>query len=150
MAAGVEGAAAGGEAAHVSVVRAAGGIPVRVGRNGLEVLLVHRPQYDDWSFPKGKCEPGESDEACALREVAEETGLVCALEAELPSTSYRDSRARAKRVRYWRLRVVAGELGFAHEVDGARWVSVAEAETLLTYERDLAVLRALAGPAPSG
>jgi 8-oxo-dGTP diphosphatase len=133
----------------MTIVRAAGGVPVRDTPAGRRVLVVHRPQYDDWSFPKGKCEPGESDEACALREVAEETGLVCALEAELPSTSYRDSRARAKRVRYWRLRVIAGELDFAHEVDGARWVSAAEAEALLTYERDLAVLRALAEPAPS-
>ncbi len=92
------------------------------------MLVVHRPQYDDWSFPKGKCEPGESDEACAVREVAEETGLRCALEAELPSTAYHDSRARPKRVRYWRLRVVGGSLDFAHEVDEARWVSAAEAE----------------------
>lgn len=147
MAAGLEDAAAGGQAALVTVVRAAGGIPVRVGPQGLEVLVVHRPQYDDWSFPKGKCEEGESDEGCALREVEEETGLVCALEDELPSTSYTDSRARPKRVRYWRLRVVAGDLGFVHEVDEARWVSAAEAEALLTYERDLDVLHALAEPA---
>ena len=90
----------------MTVVRAAGGIPVRDGRDGLEVLVVHRPQYDDWSFPKGKCEEGETDEACALREVQEETGLVCALERELPSTAYHDSRGRQKRVRYWRLRVL--------------------------------------------
>ena len=125
----------------MTVVRAAGGIPVRDGRDGLEVLVVHRPQYDDWSFPKGKCEPGESDEACAVREVAEETGLRCALEAELPSTAYHDSRARAKRVRYWRLRVVDGSLDYANEVDEARWVSPAEAETLLSYARDVDVLR---------
>jgi 8-oxo-dGTP diphosphatase len=143
----VEGAQARGEAAHVTVVRAAGGVPVRVTPDGLQVLVVHRPQYDDWSFPKGKCEPGESDEACAVREVAEETGLVCVLEAELPSTRYNDSRARPKRVRYWRLRVVDGDLDYAHEVDVARWVSATEAESLLTYERDLDVLRALVDPA---
>ena len=134
----------------MTVVRAAGGVPVRATRDGVEVLVVHRPQYDDWSFPKGKCEPGESDEACAVREVAEETGLLCALEAELPSTSYHDSRARPKRVRYWRLRVVDGRLDYAHEVDEARWVSAAEAESLLTYERDLDVLRALGDPAGPG
>ncbi len=145
MAAGMDGAAADGEAARVTVVRAAGGVPVRDTPYGRRVLIVHRPQYEDWSFPKGKCEPGETDEACALREVEEETGLVCALEDELPSTSYTDSKARPKRVRYWRLRVVAGDLGFAHEVDEARWSSVAEAEALLTYERDLEVLRALVG-----
>jgi 8-oxo-dGTP pyrophosphatase MutT (NUDIX family) len=145
VAAGLEGAAAGGEAARMTPVRAAGGVPVRDTSDGRRVLIVHRPQYDDWTFPKGKCEPGESDEACALREVAEETGLVCTLEEELPSTSYHDSKARPKSVRYWRLRVVGGELGFAHEVDDARWVSAAEAERTLTYERDLVVLRAVAG-----
>jgi len=127
----------------VSVVRAAGGVPVRDGGDGLEVLVVHRPQYDDWSFPKGKCDPGEPDEACALREVEEETGLVCELEQELASTSYRDTKGRPKVVRYWRLRVVGGALHFAHEVDAARWVSSAEAEALLSYSRDLDVLRAI-------
>ena len=126
----------------MSLVRAAGGVPVRETPDGLQVLLVHRPQYGDWSFPKGKCEPGESDETCAIREVEEETGLVCALEKELPSTSYTDSKDRPKRVRYWRLRIVGGELRFVHEADNARWVSAAEAEALLSYERDLAVLHA--------
>ena len=110
---------------------------------GLEVLVVHRPKYGDWTFPKGKCEPGESDEACAVREVEEETGLRCVLAEELPSTSYRDGRGRPKRVRYWRVRVVDGELRFDDEVDDARWVSLEEAVALLTYERDLDVLRAL-------
>ena len=110
---------------------------------GLEVLVVHRPQYGDWTFPKGKCEPGESDEACAVREVEEETGLQCVLAQELPSTSYVDGHGHPKRVRYWRLQVVGGEPRFDHEVDEARWVSLGEAERLLTYERDLDVLRAL-------
>ena len=118
---------------------------MREGADGLEVLVVHRPQYGDWSFPKGKCDPGETDEACAVREVREETGLVCALEQELPSTGYHDSKGRPKRVRYWRLRIVGGALDFAHEVDVARWVSLEEAERLLTYERDRAVLRAVGG-----
>ena len=116
---------------------------MREGGDGLEVLVVHRLHYDDWTFPKGKCDDGESDEACALREVAEETGLECVLEDELPSTRYRDARGRPKRVRYWRLRPIGGELAFHHEVTGARWVRVPEAEELLTYERDLAVLRAV-------
>jgi len=128
----------------VSVVRAAGGVPVRTGPEGVELLVVHRPQYDDWSFPKGKCDAGESDEACAVREVEEETGLRCELEGELPSTSYRDSKGRPKRVRYWRLRVTGGVLDFVHEVDEARWVSVDEARRLLTYERDIEVLVAAA------
>lgn len=119
---------------------------MRAGAAGLEVLVVHRPAYGDWTFPKGKCEAGETDEACALREVAEETGLACELEDELPSTSYVDSRGRPKRVRYWRLRVAGGELSFDHEVDGGSWVTPAEAGSLLTYERDLEVLRALREP----
>lgn len=127
----------------MTVVRSAGGVPVREGPNGIEVLVVHRPHYADWSFPKGKRKPGESDEACAVREVREETGLECALEQELPSTAYHDSQGRPKTVRYWRVRVVGGELEFAHEVDAARWVPPEEAARLLTYERDLAVLRAV-------
>ena len=121
------------------LVRAAGGLVVRDG----EVLIVHRPQYDDWTFPKGKAEPGETDEECAVREVEEETGLRCELGDELPSTSYTDTLGRAKRVRYWRMRVAAGELAFVHEIDAARWVTVAEAVELLTYERDVALLDAL-------
>jgi 8-oxo-dGTP diphosphatase len=138
----MEGPEARREARRVIAVRAAGGVPVREGAAGIEVLVVHRPQYRDWSFPKGKCWPGETDEACAVREVAEETGLVCELERELPSTAYDDSKGRRKTVRYWRLRVVGGALDFAHEVDAARWLPLEEAERLLTYERDRVVLRA--------
>jgi 8-oxo-dGTP diphosphatase len=129
----------------MTLVRAAGGVPVQDPAGGRLVLVVHRPQYGDWTFPKGKCEAGEPDEACALREVEEETGLVCRLGSELPSTSYRDARSRPKRVRYWELHVVGGDLAFAHEVDAARWVTPAEAEELLTYDRDLVVLRAAVG-----
>ncbi len=70
------------------MIRAAGGLVVRESDDGLVVLVVHRPQYDDWSFPKGKASAGETDEACALREVEEETGLRCTLGASSrpPST----------------------------------------------------------------
>lgn len=125
------------------VVRAAGGIVVRDVGGGLEVLVVHRPRYEDWSFPKGKAEPGESDEDCALREVEEETGLVCALTDELPPTSYSDAAGRPKRVRYWRMRVTGGELRFVHEVDDARWLDIGSATGVLTYERDRRLLDAL-------
>jgi 8-oxo-dGTP pyrophosphatase MutT (NUDIX family) len=125
------------------VIRAAGGVVVRDGEGGREILVVHRPRYDDWTLPKGKAEPGESDEECALREVEEETGLRCELEQELPSTSYSDAHGRPKRVRYWLMRPVAGELHFAHEVDRAQWLPRDEAARLLSYARDLRVLDAV-------
>ena len=126
-------------------VRAAGSVPVRLTEQGLEVLVIHRPRYDDWTFPKGKREPGETDEQCALREVREETGLRCELGAELPSSSYIDGRGRPKVVRYWRLSVVAVDLAASDEADVARWVTPAEAVALLSYEPDQAVLRAVSG-----
>lgn len=118
-------------------VRAAGGVVAREG----EILVVHRPRYDDWSFPKGKAEPDEADEDCALREVHEETGLRCALEDELASTHYLDAKGRPKRVRWWRMRVLEDD-GFApnDEVDELRWLEVAAAADLLTYPRDRALL----------
>jgi 8-oxo-dGTP diphosphatase len=125
-------------------VRAAGGIPVRDGPRGAEVLVVHRRRYGDWTFPKGKLEPGETDEECAVREVVEETGLVCELEEELGSTGYVDSHGRDKTVRYWRLRVEGGALApRAGEVDEVRWATVPEAAELLTYQRDRELLAKL-------
>lgn len=104
------------------------------------MLLVHRPAYDDWTFPKGKARPGEPDEDCALREVAEETGLRCVLGPELPSTVYVDGRGRRKRVRYWRMEAEGGALAFLHEVDAARWVGLRDAAALLSYAHDVDVL----------
>jgi 8-oxo-dGTP pyrophosphatase MutT (NUDIX family) len=122
------------------VIRAAGGLVVR---DGL-VLLVHRPKYDDWTFPKGKANEGETDEETALREVHEETGLSCTLERELGFTSYVDSRGRPKRVRWWLMRPLAEDPFVAnHEVDEVRWVEPTAAATLLSYGRDLKLLAAL-------
>ncbi len=106
-------------------------------------LVVHRPKYDDWTFPKGKAEPNESDEDCARREVEEETGLRCMLLEELPSTTYVDPQGRAKTVRYWVMVPVGGELEFRHEVDAARWATEAIARSLLTYDRDVELLTSL-------
>jgi 8-oxo-dGTP diphosphatase len=120
----------------VSFVRAAGGLVVRDG----EVLLVHRPRYDDWTFPKGKAEEGETDEDCALREVLEETGLQCRLGAEAGVTEYVDSKDRPKRVRWWLMEPVQGDFVPNDEVDEVRWVEPATAAELLSYGRDLTLL----------
>ena len=116
----------------------------RAGGEPPEVLLVHRPKYDDWTIPKGKNAPGEADERAALREVEEETGLRCTLLYELPQSRYRDARGRRKVVRYWAMQPVAGEFAPHDEVDEARWLPLAEAVSALSYERDRAVLRAFA------
>ena len=73
----------------------------------------------------------------------EETGLRCELDRELPSTDYHDASGRPKRVRYWLMHPVGGELAFVHEVDDARWVAPEAARALLSYERDLAVLESI-------
>ena len=124
-------------------IRAAGGIVCRSGENGIEVLVVHRPAYDDWSFPKGKLERDEDEETAAVREVEEETGLRCRLERELATTRYRNALGRPKTVRYWLMTPVAGTLAAANEVDDARFVPAVEALELLTYERDRALLERL-------
>ena len=125
------------------VVRAAGGVVRRRDADGgWEVLLVHRPRYDDWTLPKGKRDPGEDDETCALREIEEESGLCCALGAELPTTRYTDHKGREKVVRYWVATVLSGAFAPNHEVDEVRWVSPADAKALLSYDRDLGVVAA--------
>jgi 8-oxo-dGTP pyrophosphatase MutT (NUDIX family) len=123
------------------VIRAAGAVVARRGSNGVEILLVHRPKYDDWSFPKGKCLPDETDEACAVREIAEETSLRVELGDELPSTSY-VSRAGPKRVRYWLVDADGAKSPRAdNEVDELAWLRPGDAADRLSYPRDLEVLR---------
>jgi 8-oxo-dGTP pyrophosphatase MutT (NUDIX family) len=126
------------------VVRAAGGVVVRCAADAqLNVLLVHRPAYSDWTLPKGKAAPKESDEDCARREVEEETGLRCQLGRELASSEYSDARGRAKRVRYWLMWPLSGAAAAHAEVDRVRWATLDEADALLSYDRDRTVLRSL-------
>ena len=123
------------------VVLAGGGIVWRHDQGaGLEIVLVHRPAYDDWSFPKGKLNSGESEAQAALREVKEETGLGCRLGLEIGTTSYRDPKQRPKTVRYWEMTPTEGTLGPANEIDDVRWVPLEEARMLLTYEHDRRLL----------
>ena len=126
------------------VVRAAGGLVTRAGpTGGREILLVHRPRYDDWTLPKGKARPGESDEACALREVEEETALVCELGAEVAVSEYKDATGRPKRVRYFAMRPREGsEAAAQNEVDAVRWLTPERAVEALSYPRDVAVVEA--------
>ena len=125
-------------------VRAAGGVVIRQQAGEAEVIVVHRPRYDDWTLPKGKVAPGESDEDCALREVEEETGLRCRLGRELETVSYVDRRGRTKTVRYWEMAPLDGIFSPSHEVDEVRWLSPKEARRLVTYPRDRYLLENLA------
>jgi 8-oxo-dGTP pyrophosphatase MutT (NUDIX family)/phosphohistidine phosphatase SixA len=118
-------------------VRAAGAV---VTRKGGEVLLVHRPKYDDWSFPKGKLDPGEHTVTAAVREVAEETGLDVRLGPALSQQRYRMSNGRWKSVDYWTARVVGSDdvSGYRPnaEIDDVEWVPWKDAVRRLTYPYD--------------
>ena len=93
------------------VVRAAAGRSGAGPDGALEVVLVHRPRYDDWSLPKGKVDPGETDEQAALREVREEASIDARIGPELPTTTYLDRSGKQKRVRYWAMTVAGGDAG---------------------------------------
>lgn len=130
----------------IGEVRAAGGVVLRRGETGTtEVLLVHRPRYDDWSLPKGKREADETDEECARREVREETGVRVTLFDPLPDVRYQDHRGRPKVVRYWVMRPTEDGPPFVpnDEVDEIRWLSFADAESLLSYDHDRDLVRAV-------
>jgi 8-oxo-dGTP pyrophosphatase MutT (NUDIX family)/phosphohistidine phosphatase SixA len=109
------------------------------GAGELEIALVHRPRYDDWSLPKGKLERGENPLAAAVREVSEETGITAALGTRLGESHYRVPQGE-KVVHYWSARAGAGEFEPNSEVDELRWVNPGSADELLSYERDREVL----------
>ncbi len=129
------------EVADVSVIRAAGGIVCRRSRTGeTEIAVIHRPGYDDWTLPKGKIEPDERAEDCALREVREETGLRCDLVRPLGCTAYIDRRGRDKVACYWVMEVRGGRFKPGIEVDKMLWLEVGDAIKRMTYERDKTLL----------
>ena len=127
------------------LVRAGGGVLRRRSKNGRsQYALVHRPRYDDWSLPKGKVDPGETDEEAALREVEEETGVRATLGPELELTRYRDRKGRLKQVRYWLMEPVDGNVPKFrpnNEIDDVRWCSAADAGKLLSHDHDRKLIR---------
>ena len=141
--------------AAATTVRAAGAVcwsvdsgapPGPAGAPGLRVLLVHRPRYDDWSWPKGKLDPGEGGAEAAVREVAEETGLQVSLGRDLPTARYALDERTAKHVAYWAAHVPGAPALVPprpHEVDDLAWVSTDEADRRLTRRADRVQLRAL-------
>jgi 8-oxo-dGTP diphosphatase len=128
-------------------VQAAGGVLWRRDGTGeVEIALVHRPRYDDWSLPKGKLDPGEHPLAGALREIEQETGFAAVPGRPLGSLEYVAFGA-PKRVRYWSCRATTGRFRASREVDRLTWVGLADAEARIEPERDGPVLRRFAaGP----
>ena len=118
-------------------IKAAGGIIVRAAKKGPKVLLVHRKRYNDWSFPKGKLDPGEKFKEAALREVLEETGYECKLhKPSLPSLRYKCRSGKTKEVRYWIMTALSGEFEPNDEVDLIAWVRVDKVADRLSYAKD--------------
>lgn len=124
-------------------VWAAGGVVVRKVGEGLEILLAHRPHRRDWTFPKGKLDPGETLGQAAEREVLEETGFRCRRVERLPIVRYKDGRGRQKIVVYWLMEVLEGAFSPNEEVDAVGWFDLESAAATLTYDRDARVLVAL-------
>jgi 8-oxo-dGTP pyrophosphatase MutT (NUDIX family) len=128
---------------------AAGGVVAQTTGDAVRVLLVHRPRYDDWSFPKGGVNVGESIEDAALREVMEETGIACRITAKLAVARYRYRTRRGavkpKVVHYFLMNAVGGQITTdGDEVDRAEWFAVDDAKRLLSYDFDREMLASLA------
>jgi 8-oxo-dGTP pyrophosphatase MutT (NUDIX family) len=128
------------------VVQAAGGLVVRRHAGELEIVVVHRPAHQDWSFPKGKLEEGETFELAALREVREETGMFCRLVRFVGHTEYVDRKGRPKAVAYWVMSAVGGFFTPNAEVDKLRWLTLDGAGRLLSYPRDRELVAVLLAP----
>mgnify|MGYP001169824543 CR=1 FL=1 len=126
-------------------IRAAGGVVWRPAAEGMEICLVHRPRYDDWTLPKGKLEAGEHPLIAAVREVAEETGLRGVPQVHLGSVSYTTRDGLPKVVDYWSMRGREEDgLAVAGEVDAVCWLPPEVAAGRVTYEHDARVLRGFA------
>lgn len=128
-----------------TIIRAAGGIVLRDDGHGPQVLVVHRPAYDDWSLPKGKLDPGEDDATAAVREVEEETGVRAQVLRDAGAIDYVDRRGRPKVVRYFVMMVMddPGTREPDDEVDLVAWWPISQARTALTYPRDCELIATL-------
>lgn len=136
-----------------ATVIAAGGVVWREGRDGRQVLLVHRPRYDDWSLPKGKLTPHEHVLAAARREIEEETGQHVILGPPLGIQRYdvrKNGGIAHKMVHYWSATLAGPEREFEpnSEVDALEWLPVGKARNKLSYPRDVDILDALDGVTP--
>lgn len=132
-----------GAAGDEPPLRAAGCVLWRCSSaGGLEIAVVHRPKYDDWSHPKGKLKRGEPALAGAVREVAEETGMDCRPGIPLP-TAYYLANGRPKEVHYWAAEALGGAFTPNTEVDRLEWLPPTTARTRLTHDRDRTLIDAL-------
>lgn len=125
------------------IVHAAGAVlwrPVDSTNPGLEIAVIHRPRYDDWSLPKGKVDPGETAPVAAVREVCEETGHHAILGRRLDMVSY-PIEAGVKKVSYWAARSTGGDFTAGNEVDELVWLPIPDALKKLTYPHDRKMLR---------
>ncbi|ARF56864.1 NUDIX hydrolase [Streptomyces gilvosporeus] len=156
------GAARGGGGAPNGAAGGAAGAPIRAagcvlwrrsaassapGGDGLEIALVHRPKYDDWSHPKGKLKRAEDALVGAVREVAEETGMTCTVGPELPTVRYLVGN-RPKVVRYWAAEATGGTFTPNREVDRLLWAAPDTARRYLTQDRDKDLVAALLSALP--
>lgn len=130
-------------------VLAAGAVVLRGSGDDLEVAVIHRPRYDDWSLPKGKITRGEYLAAAAVREVAEETGMRVRLSTPLGHVAYKLNGGARKQVAFWAATVIDEGGPTDEEADEMAWVPVAQAGKRLSYKRDVELVAKAARARPS-